>query len=269
MSELIHVMAVGDCHDDPHLQKDRFTHYGKELLKNKPSYFIQIGDWATLDSLNTHIDNGSTSGKLKPTWDEDIASLKESLELFTAPLKAYNKRQRETKHKQYKPKLIITEGNHEYRAKLYGERNPEVGTKLRDELRAVFESYGFIYQPFKVPYVIGNTDFLHCPISVMGKPIGGENVANTAASKSIRDVVFGHTHKRQTITKPKLGSFNEFVTAIDLGSGMPHGHIEDYAKHNTTGWSWGYYNLLISKKTGRIVSDKYTSALELENKYND
>lgn len=263
----VRVMAVGDCHDDPHLNKDRFTHYGMELVKNKPPVFIQIGDWVTLDSLNTHIGNETLSGRKKPSWDEDMASLRKSLQAFKAPLDAYNKKQKLTKHKQYHPTLIITEGNHEYRSKYYGEKNPEVGTKLRNELKAIFEEFGFIYQPFKIPYTIGNTDFLHCPISVMGKPLGGENVANTAASKSIRDVVFGHTHKRQTITKPKLGSFNEFVTAIDLGSGMPDGHVEDYAKHNTTGWSWGYYNLLISKETGRIVSDKYTSAKELEIMY--
>ena len=261
------VMAWGDAHDDPHLHKDRFEYMGHELIKKKPPVFIQIGDWATLDSLNFHIDDASTSGKLKPTWNEDMASLRKSLELFTAPLNAYNKKQRETKHKQYKPKLVITEGNHENRSKIYGEKHPAVGTKLRNELIALFEEFGFHYQPFKIPYVIGQTDFLHCPISIMGKPIGGENVANTTASKSINDTVFGHTHKRQTITKPKLGSFNQFVTAIDLGSGMPHGHIEGYAKHNTTGWSWGYYDLLISKETGRIVSDKYTSMLELEIKY--
>lgn len=260
-------MAIGDLHDAPDLEKSRFTWLGKHLLATKPDYCISIGDWVTLDSLNTHIDNATLSGKYKPSWDEDMLSATKSLDAFVEPLWLYNDKQRQTKHKQYHPKFVITEGNHEWRAHSYGEKNPEVGTKLRDEMRGMFESYDFQYQPFKIPYTIGVTDFIHCPISIMGKPIGGENVASTAASKSINDIVFGHTHKRGTITKPKLGSFNQFVTAIDLGCAMPNGHIEDYAKHNTTGWSWGVYEILISEETGRIVSDKYTSMLELETLY--
>ena len=25
---------------------------------------------------------------------------------------------------------------------------------------------------------------------------------------------------------------------VNVGSSMPHGHIEEYAKHNLSGWTW-------------------------------
>ena len=267
MSNYHTVLAIGDLHDSPELDKKRFEWLGKLTCDVKPDYVLSIGDWATLDSLNTHISNDSSEGRKKPTWDEDMKSLKESINSFKKPIEEYQQKLKENHRKRYKPKFVITEGNHEYRSALYGNKNPEVDTKLRNELRGIFEDAEFHYQPFKKYYYIGNTAFVHCPISVMGKPLGGENVANSAANKTVHDLVFGHTHKRATMTKPKLGDANQMVTVIDLGCALPDGFIEDYAKHNTTGWSWGCYVLKICKTNGNIIADKYISMKELGERY--
>ena len=58
------VMAIGDLHDDPHQTKERFTWLGEHLLATKPDYCISIGDWVTLDSLNTHVGNETLAGSL-------------------------------------------------------------------------------------------------------------------------------------------------------------------------------------------------------------
>ena len=43
---------------------------------------------------------------------------------------------------------------------------------------------------------------------------------------------------------------SQFVTIINLGTSLPTGHVEEYAKHTLTGWSYGVYDIYI--KDGKI-----------------
>jgi hypothetical protein len=48
---------------------------------------------------------------------------------------------------------------------------------------------------------------------------------------------------------------------------MNYGHLEEYAKNNTNGWSYGITQLMISD--GHIQSHNFISMLELEEKYDE
>ena len=46
------IIVIGDTHDSPKIKQDRFVWIGKYIKESKPDYIIQIGDWASFDSLS-------------------------------------------------------------------------------------------------------------------------------------------------------------------------------------------------------------------------
>ena len=46
------VIVIGDAHDSPKIPQDRFKWIGKHIKQSNPDYIIQIGDWASFDSLS-------------------------------------------------------------------------------------------------------------------------------------------------------------------------------------------------------------------------
>ena len=48
---------------------------------------------------------------------------------------------------------------------------------------------------------------------------------------------------------------------------MNYGHLEEYAKNNANGWSYGITQLMISD--GHIQSHNFISMLELQEKYDE
>ena len=51
----IFVCAIGDAHDSPTISKDRFRWIGKHIKELKHDYVVQIGDFASLDSLCRYV----------------------------------------------------------------------------------------------------------------------------------------------------------------------------------------------------------------------
>lgn len=262
---MIKVLCMGDSHDSHELTKDRFRWFGNAIVAEKPDVVFHCGDFATFDSLNSHIKNDTLAAKLKPSFDEDIASMKLALEELHKPLNEYNARMRRNKEKTYNPKFVITLGNHEDRAKTYGQKNPEVGMKLHAEIVTLLSAYGWeviLYQDY---WYINDVAFNHAPVDATRKPMAGANCSVNAATHLMHDLVHGHTHRAQVIRKPKIGE-NKFVTVVDLGSSMPYGHVEDYAKHSITGWTWGFTILYIDK---RIEGWNFIPMCLVEQQYGD
>ena len=52
---------------------------------------------------------------------------------------------------------------------------------------------------------------------------------------------------------------------LNHGCALPQGHLERYARHSLTGWTWGVWKLRLKK--GRIVSWAFTTIKELEDRY--
>ena len=97
----------------------------------------------------------------------------------------------------------------------------------------------------------------------MGRPFGGENSENQIGQRTIFDVVKGHDHRRVSKVFPKLDE--RAITVISLGAALPDGHIERYAQHSLTGWSYGVYDLTIAR--GHIQKDGWIPMTELEERY--
>ena len=75
------VCAIGDLHDSPHLSdKSRFTWIARHICETQPDRIVQIGDWASFDSVSRHDAPGSIKQKMRPSIAADFESLEEILE---------------------------------------------------------------------------------------------------------------------------------------------------------------------------------------------
>jgi predicted phosphodiesterase len=251
---IITVVAIGDPHDKPGRCKKRFTHMGRFAAEKKPDVIVSIGDWASLDSLSTHELPGSANDGERPGFWEELSSLDESLGQF---------------HRDFpmgsKP-CLITMGNHEHRAARAANRQPKLNGDMPLRLDEVFSRYRWGVRPFGEFVDIGGVDFVHCPLNVMGREMGGKNVEQTVANEAVRSLVFGHTHRAQVRNVVKIGQQRK-LTIVNLGTSMPMGVVEKYSGMSMTGWSYGIFLLRI--RAGEIMSAKHYDMIELEGAYGD
>mgnify|MGYP002624760568 FL=1 len=229
------ILAIGDCHDGPSLpDKTRFFALGRYAKEHNVDEIVQIGDFATCDSLNRFDGNDTLKGKEKPTFKQDMLS-------FQAAVRAFNKGLDGSDIKRH-----VTLGNHEDRIWSFTNRTPEIVDMLDELLFATLDDYGWSYSPYGEFYYVGDVGFTHTPMNMMGKPYGGMHAENQIARDALHDIVFGHTHKRLDKTYPKIGGK---ITVMNLGTSLPEGHVEEYAKHSVTGWSYGVYEIGIKDGT--------------------
>jgi hypothetical protein len=215
------------------------------IRKEKPDLVIQIGDFATLDSLNTHCGNETYGGKSKPTFMADIESFNNALgEMNLDGIEHH-----------------VTLGNHERRLYLFEERAPEAYGMMQFELQRVLERHKWTHSPYGVPYVVGGVSFVHCALNSLGKSYGGKNAEGTIANDAIGDWVIGHSHRERMHRAPKLGG-NNHVKVINVGCALPDGHIESYAQHTLTGWSFGIADMIIQH--GHVQDYRFVSMEHLE-----
>lgn len=249
------VLAIGDLHDAPDLpDKSRFRWIGQYANEHKIPYIRQIGDWATIDSCSQYDSRATLTGREKPSYDQDIASLEISIAAMVQEFKD-----------GYDPDRLVTLGNHENRAYQWEDNNPEVEGMFAIRIEQAFGRGGFRTVPYMGWDFIGGVGFIHVPAGIMGKPYGGEMPENTIANKAVFSLVYGHTHKRVMKRTPKIGP-QRHITVLNLGCALPDGHLEHYIKGGQmTGWSYGVYDLLI--QGGDIVSDRFISMQELEEAY--
>ena len=95
----------------------------------------------------------------------------------------------------------------------------------------------------------------------MGKTFGGLNAEQTIANHSLHDLVIGHSHVDRKHRAPKIGN-NKEVQIINVGCSLPQGHVESYAQHSQTGWSFGIANLTI--QNGHVRDYQFISMERLK-----
>jgi len=251
-AETVKVCAIGDIHDHPDIPKDRARWMGKWVNEVRPDLVIQIGDLLTLDSLNGHISDDTWTGRAKPVFEQDMASAAEFFATY------------EDGRGAFKPEQHCTLGNHEYRIWRYEDGAPATVGMMQSYLDEVFQTAGWSYSPYGMPYIVGNVCFVHVPIGLNGKPVGGKTSTSLIARDSVRDTVSGHTHRAEVSRVPKLG-IDERVLSLNLGCALPDGHVESYIGHGASGWWWGVWELTIHN--GRIEGYKQISMRELAERY--
>ena len=249
--KFLRVLAIGDSHDHPGIpDKSRFSLMGRYAAQEQPDVIVHIGDFLDLHSLCSHTREDTYAGKGKPSFQQDIDSAAEAMAAFEAELPA-----------GYRPRKHITLGNHEDRAWRYENANPATVGQLTGQVENLFESHGWTHQRFGHWTLCGGVLFTHVPRTIMGRPVGGKTVENTIANDSTRSLVFGHTHRFNTVRRAKYG-YNHGVTVVNVGTSMPPGYVADYAEGLPTAISYGICELVIFD--GHIQSATFRTFRELE-----
>jgi hypothetical protein len=247
--EAIRVCVIGDLHVSPGQDLSRLKWIARHIGETQPDRIVQIGDWASFDSVSTHDPIGSLKAKIRPSLREDVDCLRESLALFARELGpgAFFK--------------TLTLGNHEDRVRRYQDLRAELDDSIWSDVLGIFAQYGWKTHDFGKVTFIGGVGFVHVPLNVIGKPHSSPNIMGNNLA---HDLVKGHSHRATYQTFSKIGE-DRGVMLIDVGTSLAHGHVENYAKLSQTGWYWGLHDVTI--RNGRIDDFARVSMRTLEARY--
>lgn len=258
------VLVIGDVHDDPNLDKDRLRRTGQYIVDTLPDVIVLIGDFLTFDSCNSHDKNHTRKGKKKTSIIDDCESGKRAILALMGPVYELQRKQRK---KVYKPKLVITLGNHENRFERFINENPEMAGMYERDLVSIFVQAGFEVVQYGKFFVFHDMSYTHTPFNGMGKPFGGVNMGRNIALNLCFNITHGHKHEAYEVITPKVsnGITANAVHVICTGSFLPVGYREDYADLSQNCWT-----SLLTEQTfidGKYISTKRICLRELEIMY--
>jgi hypothetical protein len=188
-------------------------------VEKQPDVFICIGDFADIPSLSSY-DKGKKSFEGR-RYTDDIRATHSAMEALLKPLRDYNRDQLKKKKAQYRPRMILTLGNHEQRI----ERAVEDDAKLEGVLSLQdlhYEKYGWEVHPFLEVVVVDGIAYSHYFVTgVAGRP------ASTAAAqlrKTNMSSFAGHQQGKQIAYATRADG----TTITSIISGSCYEHDEDY-----------------------------------------
>ena len=251
------ILAIGDLHQDPR-HPDRLpilTWLARLASDERPERIIQVGDWSTFDSVNNHDKNDTMAARYKPPVKDDLSNLLQGHQAFRRGMAS-----------DYRPKMDVLLGNHEYRLERFENNNPEAQgtfTLARDE---TFAQFGWRTRPYGELFYVEGVAFTHHPTNGAGRAYGGKTGPQRAANESTVPVVSGHTHRRQVHDSPKIGPI-DVISMVEIGCGLPWGTVEKYAAHSLTGWWHGA--VMMTVQGGVILDLNFISMPTIQARYSD
>jgi hypothetical protein len=253
MGRITKVVAIGDSHDKPSRDKARFRWISKFIEDTQPTRVVHIGDFLSVDSCSDHEPKGSKADREASTFEEDLESGIDALDALHSARLAKDLR------------WDITLGNHENRARRKADAFPRECGDMPRRLKQLFARYGWKTHDYGEWLMVDGVGFVHIPLNIMGRPLGGENVSRNIATKATHSVVHGHCHRFQIATAAKLGAKRN-IQVFDLGTSLPNGELEPYTPlASMHGWTYGCVSLVL--KDGEIIGHQFVSMIELEEKY--
>lgn len=193
------------------------TAIGNYIVAKKPDVIICIGDFADMESLSSY-DKGLKSFEGR-TYKKDIWAAREAMDALLLPVFAEQERLVKNKEKRYKPRMVLTLGNHENRINR--------AINCQRELDGLISTDDLPYQdweviPFLEVIVIDGVAYSHYFTSgVMGRPI---TTAQSILTKKHMSCFAGHQQGRQ-IAYGRRADGKEMTAII---SGSCYEHDEEY-----------------------------------------
>ena len=212
-------LVIPDCQVKPKVNINYLNSIGKYIVAKQPDVIVCIGDFADMPSLSSYDTNKKVfEGR---TYKADIRSVHQGMEMLLGPLWEYQDWQRSQKKKMYRPRMIMTLGNHEDRI----DRAVNTDRKLEDLISIGdlnYETYGWEVYPFLDVVVVDGVAYSHYFASgVMGRPVTS---AQALINKKHMSCFAGHQQGRQIAYARKASG--EEITCIIAGSCYEHN--EDY-----------------------------------------
>lgn len=214
-------LVIPDIQARDDVPTDHLRWIGQYIIDKKPEVIVQIGDFSDMPSLSSY-DKGKKSFEGR-RYKKDIMSARAAMNTLLTPLKEYNTRMRATKHSQYKPRMVLTLGNHEERIERAVEQQPE--------LEGIIGYHDLPYEDWEVhdylkPVIIDGVQYIHYnPAPMTGKPRPGR--AWSQLEKVGVSFVVGHQQVLDVATRFLPCGSQQW--GIIAGAAYPH--FESYKGH--------------------------------------
>lgn len=209
------ILVIPDTQCKSGIDMSYLEFIGKYWLEKQPDIVVHIGDHADMPSLSSY-DAGTKSFEGR-RYKADIEAAREGMDRLLKPISDYNHKQRKNGKKQYKPRMVLTLGNHENRINRAVNTDPKLdGTIGIHDLR--YEDYGWDVRPFLEVVVIDGIAFSHYFVTgSMGRPASS---AQAILAKKHQSCIAGHQQGRQVAYGTKADGST--ITAIIAGSSYEH-----------------------------------------------
>ena len=186
------ILVIPDAQVREGVPLEHLTWAGKAIVDYRPDVVVNIGDFADMPSLSTHDKPGSKAFE-GLRYKKDIEVAKSAMAMLLKPLKEEQLRLKRNKEKVYKPRMVMTLGNHENRINRAVNNNPTLEGLINVsdlEYEKDWEVHGFLN-----PVFIGGVGFNHYwPVGAMGRPAG---TPAAIISKLHMSCVAGHQQGKQ------------------------------------------------------------------------
>ena len=231
-------LVIPDCQVKPGVPLDHLTWAGRYAASKKPDVIVCIGDFADMSSLSSY-DVGKKSFEGR-SYKADIEAAAEGMRMFLDPIRELQAQQRRNKEKIYRPRLVMTLGNHEQRIlrAINDDRKLEGLISIDDLPYKDWEVYDFLE-----PVVVDGVCYSHYFSSgQLGRPCVS---ARTILTKKHMSCFAGHQQGRDIAYSQRADGSN--MTAIISGSFYLHN--EDYLNPQTNN-HWNGIWMLHDVKNG-------------------
>ena len=204
--------VLPDVQAKPDSDKEFLRWVGEYIVERRAEVLVCLGDFGDLPSLSSY-DMGKKSSEGR-RLNEDIDATIEAMRILLQPL--YDLQQEELKQYgevRYKPKMVLTLGNHEDRITRHVNANAELhGFVSTDNL--CYSDFGWEVIPFLKPAVVNGVGYVHFAANPFSsKPYGGS--AMNILQKVGTSMTVGHKQTLDIATRnlPTTGQQQWFICA--------------------------------------------------------
>jgi hypothetical protein len=212
-------LIISDVQAKPGQDFTFLTHIGKYICEKRPDVIVCIGDFADMPSLSSY-DVGKKSFEGR-RYKADIEAVHQAMEALLAPLKELNDNAVKNHKPRYRPRMVMTIGNHDHRIFRVIESDPKLdGTISLSDLK--YEEYGWEVYPYLQVVTIDGVAYSHFFTSgTMGRPVAS---ARALVQKKHMSAVMGHVQMDQIYSEHTADG--KRITGIF--SGCTYLHDEEY-----------------------------------------
>ena len=186
------ILVIPDCQVKAGVPLEHLTWAGEAICEYRPDVVVNLGDFADMPSLSSHDVKGSKYFE-GLRYKTDIQTAKDAMKLLLKPLRDLQSKQKKNKEKVYKPRMVLTLGNHENRIDRAVNNNPTLEGLISTkdlEYEKDWEVHQFLH-----PVFIGGVGFNHYwPVGAMGRAAG---TAAAIVNKLHMSCIAGHQQGKQ------------------------------------------------------------------------
>ena len=216
-----------DVQSKPNVPNNHLTWAGKYCAEKKPDVIVCIGDFADMESLSSY-DKGKKSFEGR-RYTNDIQAATEAMRLFLDPVISEQLRQKRNKEKQWKPRMILTLGNHEDRINRAINDDPKLEGLISVQ-DLPYKDWEVV--PYLQPIIVNGIAYCHYFTSgVMGRPVTS---ARALTTKKHCSCIMGHVQRKEVDIQ--YTAEGRRITSIFAGA--YYQHDEEYLNPQGNAATW-------------------------------